>query len=162
MTRRFAAAAAVAGTVVLFDQLTKHLVADRIKPGETERLTPFLSLVHTTNKGIAFGIDPGGSALPAVAVALALIALALYLMRATSRLLWLPGGLIVGGAIGNLIDRLSAGAVTDFIQLPLGWPPFNVADSAITVGVAILVVLSLRGASHPVAAAKKGAAPTDA
>jgi len=144
LRRRLALTAGVAAVVIAFDQLTKHLVADTIRPGQVQRLTPFLALVHTTNKGIAFGIDPGGSVLPAVVVALALILWALYLLRSAASWMWLPSGLIVGGAVGNIIDRLAQGAVTDFIRLPLGWPPFNVADAAITVGVVLLLAISLR------------------
>jgi len=160
--RRLWLAVAVGALVVLFDQLTKHLVADTIKSGERIRLTPFLSLVHTTNKGVAFGLDPGGSALPAVAIALALIAFTLFLLRTASRLIWLPAGLILGGAIGNIVDRLINGAVTDFIQLPLGWPPFNVADAAITVGVVVLLAISWRGGEQPRPLARRNTAPTDA
>jgi signal peptidase II len=56
-------------------------------------------------------------------------------------LIWLPTGMLVGGALGNVADRLRQGSVTDFIKLPLGWPPFNLADASITVGILILFVL---------------------
>ena len=77
-----------------------------------------------------------------VVIGLALLALLVYFARnATRPLLWLPTGLLFGGAIGNIVDRVREGAVTDFIKLPLGWPPFNLADACITVGVIILIAL---------------------
>ena len=60
---------------------------------------------------------------------------------ATRALIWLPTGMLLGGALGNIIDRARQGAVTDFIKLPLGWPPFNIADVSITLGILILVLL---------------------
>jgi signal peptidase II len=72
----------------------------------------------------------------------ALLALLAYFARhSAQRLIWLPTGMLLGGAIGNIIDRLREGAVTDFIKLPLGWPPFNLADASITLGIAILFLV---------------------
>jgi signal peptidase II len=87
-----------------------------------------------------------------VVIGVAMIALAGYLLaRPERRLIWLPTGMLVGGAIGNLIDRVAYGSVIDFIKLP-HWPAFNLADTSITVGVVILVVLiefnARRSASH--------------
>jgi len=125
------------------DQLSKALVRSSIPLGSERKVLPgLLAFVHTLNRGVAFGIDPGGSAAVALLVAAAVAALLVYFARhATRPLLWLPTGLLLGGAIGNVIDRLRLGAVTDFVKLPLGWPPFNVADACISVGVVILVVL---------------------
>jgi signal peptidase II len=144
--RRAWAALGLACLVVAADQLTKALVAESIPVGGEERLLPpLLSLVHTRNRGVAFGIDPGGSAVVAVLIAIVLIVLALYFARSlASGPTWIVGGLIFGGAIGNLIDRVRTGSVTDFIKLPLGWPPFNVADASITLGVVLLVLMLLR------------------
>jgi signal peptidase II len=70
------------------------------------------------------------------------VALLVYFARNTARpLIWLPTGLLLGGAIGNIVDRARQGAVTDFIKLPLGWPPFNLADASITIGIVLLVLL---------------------
>jgi signal peptidase II len=65
--------------------------------------------------------------------------------------MWLPTGMIIGGALGNILDRLRHGSVTDFIKLPLGWPPFNLADASITLGILILFLLvdRLRHAEDP-------------
>ena len=135
-------AAVLAVAVVAADQASKALVRGSI--GRTERVDvlPGLDLVNTRNSGVAFGFFSGGGAVVAAVAALALIALLAFFATHLGRpLVWLPTGLLVGGAAGNLIDRAREGAVTDFIDLPL-WPAFNVADSAITIGVlALLYVL---------------------
>jgi len=77
-----------------------------------------------------------------ILIAVALLALLAYFARhAEKPLIWLPTGMLIGGALGNIIDRLKDGAVTDFVKLPLGWPPFNLADSSITLGIVILFLL---------------------
>jgi signal peptidase II len=132
----------VAALVLVADQLSKALVRDSIRLGGERKLFPGLALVHTTNQGVAFGLNPGGGAGVAILIGLALLVLLFYFARHAQRpWLWLPTGMLLGGAIGNAIDRLRLGAVTDFVKLPLGWPPFNVADIAITVGVLLLVGL---------------------
>ena len=141
----FAKAAAVLAVVLALDQLTKHTVAAGIDPGQTRRFLPAIQLVHVRNTGVAFGFFSGGGTLVLV---LTLAALALlvgyFFMRPDRPWLWLPTGLLVGGALGNLIDRVASGAVTDFIKLP-AWPAFNVGDMAITFGVfALLWVLEGR------------------
>ncbi len=141
MTTRgaWARAALTVGVVVLVDQVTKKLARDGIRRGEEEPIFPALKLVNVRNEGVAFGIDPGGTTLVIALIALALLALVLYFARHTARpLIWLPTGLLLGGALGNLVDRWREGAVTDFIDLP-AWPAFNVADIAITVGVLVLL-----------------------
>ena len=98
-------------------------------------LLPGLQLVNTRNRGVAFGFLPGSHVAVSVLVGLALIVLLAYFARNSSKpLIWLPTGLLLGGALGNILDRLRDGSVTDFIKLPLGWPPFNLADAAITIG----------------------------
>jgi signal peptidase II len=73
-------------------------------------------------------------------IGVALLALLVYFaLHATRPLIWLPTGMLIGGALGNILDRLRAGSVTDFIKLPLGWPPFNLADTSITLGVLLLI-----------------------
>ena len=138
-----------AGLVMLvvmgLDQLTKHTIAAGIDPGQTRKFLPAIQLVHVRNTGVAFGFFSGGGTLVLV---LTLAALALlvgyFFMRPDRPWLWLPTGLLVGGALGNLIDRVASGAVTDFIKLP-AWPAFNVGDMAITFGVfALLWVLEGR------------------
>jgi signal peptidase II len=145
LTRRRAAfgrALALAALVVIVDRITKHLVVSGIAVGDVHKFLPGVNLVHVRNSGVAFGFFSGGGALVLVLTLTALGALLVYfVMRPDRRGLWVPTGLLVGGALGNLIDRLVNGSVTDFIKLPL-WPAFNVSDMAITFGVlALLYVL---------------------
>jgi signal peptidase II len=135
----FARAALVVIVVVGLDQLTKHTIAAGIAPGETRKLLPGVDLVHVRNTGVAFGFLSGGGALVLIFTLLAMAALIGYLaLRPERPWLWLPTGMLVGGALGNLIDRLANGSVTDFIKLP-HWPAFNVADMSITFGVLALL-----------------------
>jgi signal peptidase II len=138
----FLRALAVAVAVVVLDRITKHVVRSGIAIGDVHKFLPGVQLVDVRNSGVAFGFFSGGGALVLVLTLTALTALIVYFaLRPQRRLLWLPTGLLVGGALGNLIDRFSSGSVTDFIKLPL-WPAFNVADMAITFGVlALLYVL---------------------
>jgi signal peptidase II len=94
-----------------------------------------LEIVNTHNRGVAFGALAGGGAIVAALTGLALGALIVYfVLRMRTPYLWLPVGLLLGGALGNLADRARMGSVTDFID-PILWPAFNVADSCIVIGV---------------------------
>ena len=138
-TAAFARAALVAAIVIALDQLAKHTVAAGIAPGEEKKFLPLVHLVHVRNTGVAFSIFSGGGTLVLVFTLLALALLVGYFARHPERpWLWVPTGMLVGGAIGNLIDRTANGAVTDFIKLP-HWPAFNVADMSITFGVLALL-----------------------
>jgi signal peptidase II len=98
--------------------------------------------VNTRNRGVAFGFFPGNHIGVTIIIGVALLALLVYFARHLTRpLVWLPTGMLVGGALGNVIDRLRDGGVTDFIKLPLGWPPFNLADTSITLGVLLFLIL---------------------
>jgi signal peptidase II len=133
------AAAATAGVVVAIDQATKQLAATRILPGEQVDVFPGLQLTHTRNTGVAFGALEGGGLIVAVLIGLSLALLIAYFVANRERAwLWLPVGLLFGGALGNLADRARDGAVIDFID-PIAWPAFNVADSCIVIGVAVLL-----------------------
>ena len=130
----WARAGLVVVVVVVVDQLSKHAIRDDIVPGEERKVLPGLALVNTRNRGVAFGLLPGSHIGITILIALALLALLVYFARhATRPLIWLPTGMLIGGALGNILDRLSDGSVTDFIKLPLGWPPFNLADTSITL-----------------------------
>jgi signal peptidase II len=135
---------AVAAAVVILDHLTKWIVVKQLPVGhDIHVLGEWAMLTHIKNTGAAFGLFPG-SIVPliviSVAASIVVIVLAMRAHNNAGRIL--PLGLIFGGAIGNLIDRVVQGRVTDFINIgiPDGarWPVFNVADSAVTIGVAIL------------------------
>jgi signal peptidase II len=128
--------------VLALDQLTKHAIVSGIGVGQERKFLPPIKLVHVRNTGVAFGFFSGGGALVLVFTLAALAALLCYFVLHPARpWLWVPTGLLIGGALGNLLDRVLNGAVTDFIKFPL-WPAFNVADMSITFGVvALLLVL---------------------
>ena len=145
--------ALVAAGVVALDQATKALVRSTDRAEATASTSSRASeLVHTRNSGVAFGALSGGGAIVTVIVGAALVALLGYFAtHVRGRWFWLPTGMLVGGAIGNVIDRVRAGEVTDFVQIPLGFPAFNVADMSITFGVIVLLVVIERqdaGARH--------------
>jgi signal peptidase II len=129
-------AALTTALVAGIDQGAKAIALASLVPGESVNVFFALDLSLSRNTGIAFGALAGaGDALVLALVAVALGALlAFFVTRATRPLLWLPVGLVLGGAAGNLIDRARTGAVTDFID-PTFWPAFNLADAAIVVGV---------------------------
>lgn len=138
--RTLACAGLVLVAVVALDQLTKALVRGGIDIGDEDSILPGISLVHVRNSGVAFGAFSGGGIIVVALVAAALAALLFYFFtHLDRRLVWLPTGMLLGGSIGNIIDRVRDGAVTDFVKLPLGWPAFNVADIAITAGVVVLL-----------------------
>jgi len=138
----FVRALTIVAAVLIVDRLTKHAVVSGIAVGDVHKFLPGVNLVDVRNTGVAFGFFAGGGAIVLILTLAALTALVVYfLLRPTRPGLWIPTGLLVGGAVGNLIDRLANGWVTDFIKLPL-WPAFNVSDMAITFGVlALLYVL---------------------
>ncbi|MBI2691911.1 MAG: signal peptidase II [Solirubrobacterales bacterium] len=129
-----------AAAVVAFEQWTKWLAFSQLTPGESESVFPGVSLGQTRNEGIAFGFFAGQPWLVFSLMAVALAVLIWFYLRHRGRPgLWLATGLLLGGAIGNAIDRISAGYVRDFIELPR-FPSFNLADVAITFGVILLVL----------------------
>jgi len=129
----------VLAAVLVVDQVTKALVRADVELGSADPVLPLVTLVHSRNRGVAFGVFDDQIAVVVIAIALAISALLAYFATHRDRpLVWLPTGLLAGGAIGNVVDRVREGFVTDFIKLP-SWPAFNVADMAITFGVATLV-----------------------
>jgi signal peptidase II len=129
----------VLALVVLIDQVTKALVRNGVDVGEEDSILPAVSLVHVRNTGVAFGAFSGGGIIVVVLVVGALSALLYYFVTHIDKpLIWLPTGMLLGGSIGNIIDRVRDGAVTDFVKLP-AWPAFNVADMSITFGVLVLL-----------------------
>jgi signal peptidase II len=119
--------------------VTKAIVRGGIDVGDEDSILPAVSLVHVRNTGVAFGAFSGGGLIVVALVVAALSALLYYFVtHLDKRLVWLPTGMLLGGSIGNIIDRIRDGAVTDFVKLP-AWPAFNVADVAITFGVLVLL-----------------------
>ena len=144
---------AVAAAVVVADQVTKALVLARFAHGERLELTSFFNMVLVYNKGAAFSFlaQAGGWQTPLL-VGFALVAIAivgtLIVRKPAERLFCASLALILGGAIGNLIDRLRFGQVVDFLDFHAygwHWPAFNVADSAITVGAVLLILEGFLG-----------------
>lgn len=143
----FGRAAAVALVALALDQLTKAIVRGQVVPGERADAFGGVEIVRVSNRGIAFGLLDNAGALVLVLAAIAFASLlGMFLAASDRRGLWLPIGLLAGGAIGNLIDRIHAGAVTDFVDLG-AWPAFNLADVEITLGVIILVWMYAFGAA---------------
>jgi signal peptidase II len=141
-------AALVFAVVVALDQITKHTLGTWIEPGQVRHVVPGVTLVYVRNTGVAFSFLAGAGALVYVVTGIALVALVSFLWaRPRRRLLWLPTGMLVGGAVGNLIDRAARGSVIDFIKLP-HWPAFNFADMSVTFGVIILVFVIERGGAN--------------
>ena len=139
MSRPGLRAAATTALVIGLDQATKALVRANLDRGDSDPILPAVELVNTRNRGIAFGLLEGAEVLVAVVTAVALLALVAFFVRHRDRrLAWLPTGLLLGGALGNVIDRVRGDGVTDFIKLPV-WPAFNLADMAITFGVLALI-----------------------
>ncbi len=131
--------ALVAVAVVAADQVTKAIVRGEIRRFEEVDLVLGIKLIHTTNTGVAFSMfSDGGPIIVIIAVVALLALLAFFVTHLHRRLVWLPTGLLVGGAAGNLIDRIRIGAVTDFVKFPY-FPAFNVDDACITVGVVVLI-----------------------
>jgi signal peptidase II len=134
-----ARAALVAAGTLAVDQASKAIVRATVERTEEIGLVLGIDLVNVRNRGIAFGLLSDGGVLLVVFAVLALIALLVFFARHRDRpLVWLPTGLLIGGAAGNLVDRTVEGAVTDFIDFP-AWPAFNLADVAITFGVLTLL-----------------------
>jgi signal peptidase II len=131
--------ALVAVAVVVADQVSKAIVRGQISRFEEHELFLGVKLIHTRNTGVAFSMFSGGGPLVVIIAFVALAALiGFFLTHMHRRLVWLPTGLLLGGAAGNLIDRIRLGAVTDFIKFPY-WPAFNIADICVTFGVLTLI-----------------------
>jgi signal peptidase II len=164
MARTYALLIAIAGAIVLLDQYTKYLVRTRLALGEVwmplDWLAPYARIVHWTNTGAAFGLFQNGGLVFTV-LAFIVSGAILYYYRDFGRASWLIRlalGLQLGGALGNLVDRLTRGTVTDFISVGT-FPVFNIADSCISCGVALLLVDMLIEQRRRPAAAEENPVP---
>jgi len=145
---------ALALLVILVDQAVKSWIADLIlDPPRRIELTGFFNLTPVWNRGVSFGLfatDARMGALILSGIALAVsLGLTIWLLRLTRTMPRVALGLVIGGALGNVIDRLTIGAVFDFLDFHIAgwhWPAFNVADAAICIGVGLLMLDSLSGA----------------
>lgn len=147
----------IAAMIVGLDQLTKWwIVAIVMKPPRAIEITPFFNLVMGWNRGISFGLFNNDSplnswVLPLVTLVIVCF-LALWLVRTRHVLIGTALGLIIGGALGNFVDRVRYGAVADFLDVHAfgyHWPAFNIADAAITVGAGVLIWDSLFTRAEP-------------
>lgn len=148
----FSRAGLLLSCVVALDQFTKALVRSGIAVGDENGVFPGVQLVHVKNKGVAFGALSGKPIVMIIVLA-ALAGLVIWFaLHSRRRYVWVPTGLLLGGALGNILDRVRDGAVTDFVKVPL-WPAFNIADMAISFGVlSLLWVLERKdgdGAEQP-------------
>lgn len=152
LNKRFASWLGLAGAVVVIDQFTKWLIQQKLAYGDAIRVTDFFDIVFVFNRGAAFSFLANHSGWQRWFFVILAVVICGWLLQ----LLWRHKGetlqplafsLVIGGAIGNVIDRLAHGAVVDFLYFhagSFGWPAFNAADSAICVGVALMVLAQLR------------------
>ena len=138
--RAWRLAGALCLLVVALDQIVKALIEANLVPGEHVDVLGPLGFTLAHNRGVAFGLaNGGGAALIALTIAALGFVGVLFARNPTRPGMWVAVGLLAGGALGNLADRVRVGEVTDFVDL-LSWPPFNLADVAITLGVAVLAL----------------------
>lgn len=142
--RAWSLAGALCGLVVIADQAAKAAVEANLVQGEQVDVLGPLQLMLSHNRGVAFGLAGGGGAGLVLVAALALgVIVYLFARNATRPGMWVAAGLLAGGALGNLADRVRVDEVTDYIDVA-SWPPFNLADVAITLGVLLLAFLYFR------------------
>jgi signal peptidase II len=144
VARAWALAAAVCAVVLAADQAAKAAIQAHLVPGEKVEVLGPLELTLSHNTGVAFGLAGGAGVKLILVTGLALAAIGYLFARDPRRPgMWIAVGLLAGGALGNLLDRLRQDAVTDFIAVG-SWPPFNLADVAITLGVIAIVLIYMR------------------
>ena len=139
-TWQWAGLATVAAAAVLGDQATKHVVMSQLRLEESVRVVGPFTIHRVQNSGIAFGLFSSATAIVMLATALAVCWMLIFFARSGSRHPVLPAalGLLIGGSLSNLVDRVRLGHVTDFLDVGW-WPAFNLADSFIVIGVAVLL-----------------------
>lgn len=138
--RAWVGAGALCALVVVLDQVAKAVVEANLFAGEHVDVLGPLGITLAHNRGVAFGLASGGGAVLIALTLAALVFVAVLFARNPTRPgMWVAVGLLAGGALGNLIDRVRVGEVTDYIDL-LSWPPFNIADIAVTFGVVVLAL----------------------
>jgi signal peptidase II len=142
--RAWRLAAALCGLVVVLDQAAKALIEANLLPGEDVDVLGPIGLTLSHNSGVAFGLASGGGTRLVLLTALALAVVGYLFFRSPTRWgMWVAAGLLAGGALGNLADRVRADAVTDYVAIG-NWPAFNLADIAVTAGVLVLALSYMR------------------
>ena len=145
MMKRYLNVLLIVLTIIALDQITKYLVISFMNPFDSIEAFPFLHIVSVRNTGAAFGMFKGlgSSFFIGISVIAIIFVIWLLIKRAYN---YLGLSLVLGGAIGNLIDRILYGTVVDFIDFSIGrfhWPAFNVADSSLTIGIVVVFLTSL-------------------
>ena len=137
----------ISSGVAFIDLLTKFLIRSYLQVGEVISVFPFFNLVYFLNKGISFSMFSGASSWILTGIAfLICMGICYFLIKEKSKFSKVCLSLVLGGAVGNIVDRIYLGAVVDFIDFYVGkwhWPAFNVADSAICIGVVLLIYQSI-------------------
>lgn len=142
--RAWRLAGALCGLVVVLDQAAKALIEANLVPGRDADVAGPLDLTLSHNSGVAFGLASGGGTRLVLVTVLALGVVGYLFSRDPTRPgMWVATGLLAGGALGNLADRIRADAVTDYISIG-NWPAFNLADVAVTLGVLLLAFSYVR------------------
>jgi signal peptidase II len=156
MKNKYLQVGSIVGIVVVLDQITKYFIQTHVRLHDSITVVPgFFNITHVRNKGAAFGMlstlpEFWRSAFFITVTLIAVAAISAFIVKTHERLLVYAFSLIAGGAIGNVVDRIRYGEVVDFVQWYVKayyWPSFNVADSAITLGVALLAFEMLFGTS---------------
>lgn len=162
MPAAWARAGVTLAVVVALDQATKAIVVASLERGESVNVFLGIDLTHVRNTGVAFGALAGGGVPVLVLTLLALALLVAYFaVRAGRPLLWLPVGTVLGGALGNLVDRVREGAVIDYVD-PVFWPAFNLADAAVVLGILGLLYVVEGGGARRRGRGAGGPAPKGA
>ena len=145
---KYRLAASISSVIVILDFLTKRLIVAYVSPFEGIKILPFLQIVYVENSGAAFGIFRSmGTSFFVVISFVAISVIIIYLSKLGKGLEFYAMSFVLGGAAGNLIDRLRTGKVVDFIDVFVGkwhWPAFNIADSALTIGMILFIWSNFR------------------
>lgn len=144
--------AIISSLVIVADIFTKKIVVAKVMLYESISVLPFLNIVHVENKGAAFGAFSSlGNNFFIIVAAIAIVFIALYIAKTPKGLETYALALVLGGAFGNVYNRITIGKVTDFIDVFVNnwhWPAFNVADSALTIGISLFIISNLKAARH--------------
>ncbi len=142
----------IAPIIIIVDYYTKNLILAGVERFERIQVFPFLNIVHVENKGAAFGMFAGlGNQMFIAVAAIAIVVILIYIAKSPKGLETYALSLVLGGAVGNLIDRVRIGKVIDFIDVFVSdwhWPAFNVADSALSVGIGLFIIASFKAMKH--------------